>query len=357
MDENVKAFHEEAIVVDGHNHIMLELYKRRLRGDKAVFSNYYAPRIRQGGVNVIMLVVGGDHIIQNNDSDLMLWGALWNMDMLWEEVEESKEDIALCLNCNDIDRALSEGKIAILITMHGGRPLEGKPNMETLVGLHTFYKLGLRQLMLVDNGRNRIADGKGEERTGGGLTNFGVSVVKEMNRLGILIDVAHIADRGFWDVIEISQDPVVDTHTMARGVCDHNRNLTDEQIKAIAQKGGVIGMSCFSATITTKEWATVEDLIDHVDYIADLVGIEHIGLGPDHTHFELVINMWNPPHKPGWMEGVNYGVKETYMIEELKDITTFPIITEALMKRGYSPRDVKKVLGENWLRVYRQILG
>jgi len=131
--------------------------------------------------------------------------------------------------------ALAEGKIAILLTMEGGRPLEGKPNFEILVGLRTFYRQGLRVLQLVDNGRNQIADGKGEARTRGGLTNFGISVVEEMNHLGMLIDVAHLAEPGFWDVIETSKDPVIDSHSNAKPVYDHPRNLTDEQIKAIAK--------------------------------------------------------------------------------------------------------------------------
>lgn len=356
MNSRAKELHEEAIVVDGHNHIMMELAKRRNRGDRSVFSSYYASRIRQGGVNVLMTNVGGDNTCLTNDSDLMLWGSLWVMDMLWEEAEESDDTMAVCLSSKDIDAALKAGKIAVLLTIEGGRPLEGKPNLETLVGLRTFYRQGLRGVQLVDNGRNRIGDGKGEARTQGRLTNFGISVVREMNHLGMVIDVAHLTEPGFWDVIETSKDPIIDSHSNARAVCDHPRNLTDEQIKAIAKGGGVVGLSCHTAMISKEtEKPTVDDLMKHVKHIAGLVGIDHIGLGPDHTEFEIECNIWTPA--PGWLEGVFYGVRDTYFIKGLNNVTGFPLFTEALVRHGFKEEEIKKVLGGNWLRVYKQVLG
>jgi membrane dipeptidase len=279
------------------------------------------------------------------------------MDMLWEEAEESSDTMTICLNSKDIDTALGEGKIALLLQMEGGRPLEGKPTLNTLVGLRTFYRQGLRVLQLVDNGRNRIGDGKGESRTKGGLTNFGISVVKEMNRLGMLIDVAHLSEPGFWDVIETSKDPIIDSHSNARAVCDHIRNLTDEQIKAIAKKGGVIGLSCFAALISQEPAkATMNDLMKHVDHIAGLVGIDHVGFGPDFNGFEkeVIDDIWAAPGS-GWLEGVFYG-PGPHRMEGVDSITAFPLFTEALVKRGYSDEDIKKVLGENFLRVFRQVI-
>jgi len=350
------ALHQNTIVVDGHNHLMMELAKRRNRGDRAVFTDYYAPLIRNAGVNVISLVVGGDNTCLTNDSDLMLWGSLWAVDMLWEEAEESNDSISICLTSKDIDRAIDQDIIALLLTMEGGRPVEGKPNLETLVGLRTFYKLGLRCLQIVDNGRNRIGDGKGEIRTKGGLTNFGISVVEEMNHLGMIIDVAHLTEPGFWDVIETSKDPIIDSHSNAKSVCDHPRNLTDDQIKSIAEKGGVIGLSCNTALVNKdKEKPTIEDLRAHVDYISDLVGIEHVALGPDIIEFELDCNIWTPA--PGWLEGVFYGEKDTYLIEGFNTMAGFPTFTAELLNQGYSEVNVRKVMGENWLRVYKQVIG
>ena len=356
MDARVKELHMNSVVVDGHNHIMMELAKRRNRGDRKVFSQYYAPLIRKSGVNVIMTNIGGDNSCLTNESDLFLWGSLWIVDMLWQEAEESKDTLAVCLDSKDVATAVKEGKIAVLLTMEGGRPLEGKPNLDTLVALRTFYKLGMRGLQLVDNGRNRIGDGKGESRTHGGLTNFGIAVVKEMNRLGMVIDVAHLTEEGFWDVLETSDDPVIDSHSNARSICDHPRNLSDEQIKALAKKGGVVGISAHTAMVKeSQDNCTVDDIISHIDYIRGLVGIEHVGIGPDHTEFEMDINIWTPA--PGWLEGVFYGIRDSYFVEGLKDITQFPKYTEALLRHGYSDTEIKKILGENWLRVYQRVLG
>jgi len=208
----------------------------------------------------------------------------------------------------------------------------------------------------VDNGRNRIGDGKGEIRTRGGLTNFGISVVKEMNRLGMVIDVAHLTEPGLWDVIETSEDPIIDSHSNAWAVCDHPRNLTNEQIKAIAKGDGVVGLGCQSAMVSKEtDKPTIDDLMKHVDHIAGLVGTDHIGLGPDHTEFEIECNIWFPT--PGWLEGVFYGIRDTYSIEGLNNITGFPLFTKALVKGGYSDEDIKKILGGNWLRVYKQVIG
>lgn len=357
MDRRARELHEQTIVVDGHDHFMRELVRRRNMGDKAVFLNDFAPIVRRSSINVIVTCVGGDNTCLTNNSDLMLWGSLWIMDMLWQEVEESNDIMAICLNAGDIDAALTEGKIALLLQLEGGRPLEGKPNLETLVGLRTFYRQGVRVLQLVDNGRNRIGDGKGEIRTKGGLTNFGISVVKEMNRLGMLIDVAHLSEPGFWDVMETSTDPIIDSHSNAKTVCDHVRNITDEQIKAIAKKGGVIGLSCFKALIGKENSElTIDDLIKHLDHIAGWVGVDYVGFGPDFNGFEeeIITDIWTTPGS-GWLEGVFYG-SGSHRIAGVDSITAFPRFTEALVKRGYSDEEIKKVLGENFLRVFRQVL-
>ena len=358
MENRVKELHNQAIVVDAHNHIMIELAHERNRGKKAVFSNYYAPLIRKGGVNVIMMVVGGDSPSLTDRSDLFWWGAIRVMDMLLQEAEESSDTLAICLNSKDIDDALDAGKIAVLMTLEGGRPLTGKLNMDSLAVLRSFYRQGLRQMQLVDMGRNRLGDGHLEVRTGSRLTRFGIDVVKECNRLGMIIDVAHLNDPGFWDVIETSEDPIVDSHSCVLSLCDNVRNLSDERIKAMAENGGVIGLSFMRRYVSDKADApTVDDLVRHIDYIAELVGIDHVGLGPDHWEGKLWTDAgWDPV--PGYMEGLYVGISEgSAFVEGLEDITKFPVVTEALVKRGYSDEDVKKVLGGNFLRTYKRVLG
>jgi membrane dipeptidase len=352
MDSRLKELHAHAIVVDGHNHMMMELARRRNKGETAVFSGHWAPMFRQGGVNVLMTNVGGDNCSLTDDSDLLLWGSISLLDMLFEEAAESEDSMTVCVNCDEINAALSQDKIAVLLTMEGGRPLEGKPHAHSLAVLRNFYRQGLRGLQLVDNGRNRLCDGKGEARADGGLTNFGVTVVTEMNRLGMIIDVAHITEKGFWDVIDISKDPIIDSHSNAQKICDHPRNLTDEQIKALSQKGGLLGLTCNSAmTNGENDKPTVDDLLNHLDYIVGLVGVEHVALGPD------LIEPHNMLTAQGWLEGVYYVERESHYIEGVSDVTGIPLITEALIKRGYPDEDIRKVLGENWLRIYREIIG
>jgi len=335
---------------------MIELAYQRDRGKTAVFSHYYAPRIRQGGVDVIMMVVGGDSTSLTDRSDLFWWGSIRVMDMLLQEAEESRDTMAICLNSKDIDDTLAAGKIAVLMTLEGARPLTGKLNMDSLAVLRAFYRQGLRQLQLVDMGRNRVGDGHLEVRTGSKLTRFGIEVVKECNRLGMVIDVAHLNDPGFWDVIETSEDPIVDTHSCVRALRDHVRNRTDEQIKALARNGGVLGLS-FMHKYVGDGRPTVDDLVRHIDYIAELVGVDYVGLGPDHWEGELWTDEgWDPA--PGYMEGLYVGISEgSAFVEGLEDVTKLPAVTEALVRHGYSDEDIKKVLGENFLRVYRQVLG
>lgn len=356
MKEEAKRLLELSVVVDGHNHMMMEIARRRYLGDKAVFLNYHGPLYKKSGVKVVMTQVGGDNYTLADNTDLLLWGSISTLDMLWEEAEESEKVMTICRNFKEINGALANGKIAVLLTMEGARPLEGKPHHQTLAVLRNFYRQGLRGLQLVDNGRNRLCDGKGETRTRGGLTNFGVMVVKEMNRLGMLIDLAHISEPGFWDVLEVSEDPVIDSHSNCQAICPHPRNLTDEQIKALAQKGGVIGLSCNSAmTNLDKERPTIEDLLKHLDHIIELVGIDHIGLGPD------LIESHNLLTTQGWLEGVFYVVRESHYIEKIEGPSGMPLFmelfTEALVNRGLGERDIKKILGENWLRIYQQVIG
>lgn len=358
MEERAKELHNQSVVVDAHNHIMIELAYQRNRGKRAVFSDYYAPKIRQGGVDVIMMVVGGDSTSLTDRSDLFWWGSIRVMDMLLLEAEESADTMTICLDCRDIEETLAAGKIAVLMTLEGARPLTGKLNMDSLAVLRSFYRQGLRQLQLVDMGRNRVGDGHLEERTNSRLTRFGIDVVKECNRLGMLIDVAHLNDAGFWDVIETSQQPILDTHSCVHALRDRVRNRTDEQIQALAQNGGVLGLSFMHKYVgggDTKP--TVDDLVRHIDYVAELVGIDYVGLGPDHFEGQV----WTDPGcdpAPGYYEGTYFGVSEgSAFVEGLEDITKLPAVTEALMKRGYADEDIKKVLGENLLRVYKQVLG
>ena len=199
--------------------------------------------------------------------------ALEIIDVFYKEVERYKDHITLCCNYSEIKRAFKEEKIAAVLSIEGGEALQGDVGM-----LRIFYRLGVRSLCLTWNYRNEIADGVLESETGGGLTSFGKEVIKEMNSLGMLIDLSHISEKGFWDVMELSQKPVIASHSNAKKICQHIRNLSDEQIMAIKNNGGVIGINLCAEFISDKD-ASLKDVIKHIEYIGDLTGFDHIGLG------------------------------------------------------------------------------
>jgi membrane dipeptidase len=174
------------------------------------------------------------------------------------------------------------------------------------------YRLGVRLLTLTWNQRNQIADGIGESRTGSGLTEFGLKVIDEMNDLRMLIDVSHLSETGFWDVIKKSNDPIIASHSNCYALCPHLRNLKDEQIKAIADKGGVIGITFVP--------------------IVEKVGVDYVGLGSDFDGTDGL---------PLGLEGVD----------------KIPNITEELLDRGYKEREIEKILGGNFLRVFKEVVG
>lgn len=352
--------HRETVVVDAHHPVWNGFVQTKFRGGERVFDALYAPRLREGGVNVVNLVVAGDHTAQVIDSasDFHFWDANKILDMLLSEEEEGAESFVLCRSAGDIDGAIRSGKIVVLATIAGGRPLEGKPNLNLLSNLRNLYRLGLRGVQLTGNGRNRLADGAAQARTGGGLTHFGLQVVREMERLGMVVDVAQLSDHGFWDVLENIEGPLIDSHSNARTVCDHQRNLGNDRIRAMVERGGVIGLSFYAALVAGgAEGATVEDLIRHVDHVADLAGgVDNISLGPNFSGFGTLTPTQLEKH-PGWIEGINYGIRESDFIAGIDSVIGLPLVTEALVSRGYSEEDVGKILGGNFLGLYRRVLG
>lgn len=355
LEKKVLEIHKRSIVVDGHCHLTKELIGKRDQGERQVFKNYYLPLFNKVGLKALLLIIGGDNNANVKGSDLMLWGALEVIDYVYQELEECSDIVQLCRSPSGVEEALKEGKIALILGLEGGRPLEGRPMQDSLSTLRAFHRLGVRSLQLTGNGRNRLADGIAETRTKGGLTQFGVAVVKEINRLGMVVDISHLAPAGVTDVLNLSEGPIIASHSNARAVCDHPRNLTDEVIRRIAEKGGIIGLSFFSTLINKdKDLATVEDLVDHIDHIAGMVGIDYVGLGPDFSEFSIRISQWSGPR--GDMEGVQYGNKENYFHPELRDWSAIPNVTKSLLKRGYSEEAIQKVLGVNFLRFYKRVL-
>lgn len=248
------------------------------------------------------------------------------IDRFYNEINKYSDDIMLCCNYNDITKALDSSRIAAVLSIEGGDALQGE-----LSALRVFYKLGVRSICLTWNYRNEIADGVLDGLSGGGLTPFGKKVIEEMNSLGMLIDLSHLSERGFWDVMEITGSPVIVSHSNAKAVCGHVRNLTDDQIRAVHQNNGVIGINFYPSFLNDSEKAEISDIVRHIEYMASLIGCENIGLGADFDGVECL---------PGGICGIQDTEK----------------IFNELLKLNYSEELINKIAGTNFLRVIKCVL-
>ena len=319
--------HQESIIFDGHCDTLLEILAGKRKFEKRSTKGHIdLPRLREGGVTAQVFAV-------YLEDQYLPAGAvkqtLRMLDALHHELDAHPDAFTLATRAAGIEAAKREGKVAAVVGLEGAEALEGD-----LATLRMFYRLGVRLLTVAWSRRNQAADGVGELRTGGGLTTHGVELVKECNRLGVLLDISHLAPAGVKEVLEISSQPVIASHSNAYALCAHQRNLTDEQLQAVARKGGVVCVVFVPVFITAeRQDASLEKLLDHIDYIVRVAGIDHVGLGSDFDGF-------SPPPPLG-----------------LEDVTCMPGITAGLVQRGYSEADVRKVLGENFLRVFRQVVG
>jgi len=261
----------------------------------------------------------------------------------------------------DVYRAKKEGKVATFFGTQRGSIIEDDHRL-----LEPLYILGLRLFGLCYNMRNNIADGC-NEITDAGLSAFGQRVVKKCNDLGIVIDLSHVGHQSSLDAIELSNDPVVFSHSNAMNVYKSRRNLYDDQIKAIAERSGVIGVAAWGPItkqlISNEDLPTIEDMMDHLDYFVEMIGVDHVGIGMDcgwrRTKEEVEeFKMW-PEVKAGaerlTMSGPYEYSHHNWNVKELRDPENFPVITECLVARGYSDEDIIKILGENFMRVFKKV--
>jgi membrane dipeptidase len=321
--------------VDAHIDTLLEIMVPPARpikvptprkfGERSSKGHVDLPRLLESGVDLQIFAV---YIQPEYKIERALHRALQVIDRFYKELHDHEDKMMLFTKVSDVREAEKQGKIAAMLSIEGGEAVEADLGI-----LRMLYRLGLRAMTLTWNERNQIADGAGEGRTKGGLTNFGVELVKEMNNLGMVVDVSHINDAGFFDVIETTTKPIIASHSNCRALCNHRRNMTDEMIKILADNGGVMGMN-FSASFVTenKENATLERLLDHVDHVVKVASVEHVGIGSDFDGIE------NTP-------------------KGLEDVTRMPYLTEGLVKRGYKEDEIRKILGENFLRVFSKVIG
>ena len=331
-----QAIHNDSIVIDTHcdtlKCLFNEFTKPRdsmwdYRGDigmgtRSSIGHLDIPRMMDGGVTCQVFAVSSE---RSRTPAYPLRTAMLMIDRFYKECESIPELVPVTSYGEIID-AKKRGKVCGMLSIEGADVIEGRIEL-----LGVFHRLGVRMVGLVHSLRNQLADGVTDRRTGGGFSELGVQAVEELNRLGMIIDVSHLNDEGFWDVIENSKNPVIVSHSNSRAVCNHPRNMTDEMIQALAENGGVMGMN-FAPSFVHPVEATLEGIVDHIDHIVDLVGPDHVGLGSD-------------------FDGIPYTPKG------LEDVSKMPDITSELIKRGYSEKDIKKILGENHLRLIKQVIG
>ncbi len=335
VSERAADLHQSALVIDSHNDSIVTHMRAGLNLDGGAARQEGAdivtrfgrhggapmqldfPKMRAAGINAAFFAV--DVTLAKNTH---LQYALDGLGFFLREAEHSAEEIVVVRRAADIERAQQEGKLAAVLAIENTEGLD-----QSLYTLSAFYEVGVRTLTVTHSARAWAADGC-EVGNGGGLTAFGRAVISEMNRLGMLVDVSHLNDRGFWDVLEHSTAPVMATHSCCRALCDNPRNLTDDQLKALAAAGGVVALTFVPQFIDVAA-PTMDGLIDHIQHAIQVAGIEHVGLGSDFDGGGTLV----------------------------EDALVYPQITDLLLQRGLAEDDVRRVLGANHLRILTQVIG
>ena len=365
-NNSFKEIHNESILIDTHNDILMKALDKGVMFDQDLTGKTHSDldRWKKGGLDVQIFSVFSDGGVKNPYSI-----ANSQMDILDELVLRNSNKIIKVANVKEILKAVKEKKIAAMFGVEGGHMIE-----DDLLKLEALYKRGARYLSLTHNTAPSWATSAEDETTNPnllqkGLTDFGIQVVKKMNELGMMIDISHSGDQTFWDVIKITNKPIIASHSSVYTLVANRRNLKDDQIKAIAKNGGVIMVNFHPGFIDDSfdgkerdflekyaievdsliksgmdQWNTVDylykkyateseimrpplsKLIDHIEYIIKLVGVDYVGIGSD-------------------FDGINLTPLQ------LDDVTNYPIITKVLVEKGYSIEDLAKILGSNFLRV------
>lgn len=354
-----RQLHFSSIVVDTH----IDVTPKLQRPDWSFAEEHRdghvdLPRLRKGGLDALFFSIWMPGTVTGPKA---VNDAIERIAAVHKLAEDMPDQIALCTTAEEVRQAHRQGKIAALIGMEGGHMLNN-----SLAILRMYATLGVRYLTLTHSRNTDWADSSGDQPKHNGLTDFGKEIVRELNRLGVMVDISHVSDKTFWDVLEVSRAPLIASHSSCRALANHPRNMTDEMIKALAAKGGVIHINYHTGFLDdaaaqydrrassrmqqlmatyandleraraelqrefgprpTVSW---EKIVEHIDHAVKLVGVDHVGLGSDFDGAEM----------PAGMD----------------DVSFLPRITEALLRRGYSESDIRKILGENTLRVMAEV--
>src|SRR5882724_1675229 len=369
--ERAKRIHFSSIVLDTHDDTTQRLFTKNFDLGKRNDSGHVdIPRMREGGRNAIFFSIWIDGRIMGPPA---VQKALDQIDAVHENVRKFSKDMVFARTAAEVREAHNNGKIAALIGVEGGHMIGNDIRM-----VRVFGQLGVRYMTLSHFYNDEWADSSTDKPAHNGLTDYGKEIVREMNRQGIMVDISHVSDKTFYDALEVSKAPLIASHSSCRALCDHVRDMSDEMIKALAAKGGVIHINyeksfidqdyknaydkatggagvvgalsqaikecgddqeCTARAAIALERKMTEEgklphvswerIVDHIDHAVKLVGAEHVGLGSD-------------------FDGAS-------MPEGMEDCSKLPKITEALLRKGYSDQDIRNILGENTLRVMEQV--
>ena len=357
----------DLLIVDVHIDTPAYIVDERYR--LAEEHNYYEtdiPRLRRGRMGAVFFGV----YVQPTDFAPPLWipRSLECIDAVYEEARRNASDIEIAYTADDIVRIRRAGKIAILLSLEGGHIIQ-----DSLAVLRNFHRLGVRYMTLTHFQTNNWADSGTDKAVHNGLSTFGREVVREMNRLGMMIDISHVSDKTFYDVLETARAPVIASHSSVRAICDVSRNINDDMLRALARNGGVIFINFSAAYLDQKAWdvflgyrdqrnreiagmmmlnrgnpqrwdrkraiqrryrarlpkVDARTVLRHIDHVVKIAGADHVGLGSDY-------------------DGISGMVPEG-----LEDVSKYPALVRGLMDLGYSDTDIRKIMGGNLLRVMR----
>jgi len=324
MQRDYRQIHREALVFDGLS--------------ASRFDDALLPKLREGGLAGLHQTVGGTAPFRETVAEVLRFRSF---------VDSRADEISLATTAEGIEEARKSGKIAVVMGFQGSDMLRGDESL-----LPVFHELGVRILQLAYNRRTWAGDGC-TERTNCGLSLFGVRLVEALNRLRMLVDCSHTGERTTLDAMEVSSAPVIISHTNVRSLRDNPRCIRDVVIDTVAAKGGVIGLTSFSYFLTKDGQATLDHYLDHIDYVVRRVGVDHVAIGLDLTEGRV----YEPPLDPILYKPEAYPPLPWQYARGLESVAEIANVTRGLVERSYATEDIRKILGGNWIRVYREVLG
>lgn len=323
------------MIFDAHCDIWTHVARKRLEGEQDIIRKYHLNKFKESDINGGIFVVWVDPPYDKNPKNR----TKQILDKIQEEIKDSNDIVQIINNSEDFDKAKEHNKIAILIGMEGLQAID-----DNIDDIEKLYSFGVRHASLTWNEENKLATGaKGNiER---GLTEDGAKLVRKMEKLGMVLDVSHANEKTFWDICKVATKPFIASHSNCRSLCDVPRNLTDDQLREIASRNGVVGINSYEEFVSSNlEKRTIEGLVDHIDHMVEVMGINHIGLGFDFAEY---MNSETLKH---------YASTYTYGVRGLEDTTKAKNIINALETRGYSKEDIEKICYKNFYRVIKEII-